>query len=112
MDIIFVDRRLEKEFNSSKKLRRAHGDQRAKKIQRRMANLRSADTLEDMRSWPGKCHELRENRAGQLAVSLDGSYRLVFEPANNPVPTKPDGGLDWSQVTAVCIIEVVDYHGK
>jgi proteic killer suppression protein len=35
----------------------------------------------------------------------------VFEPADEPVPTRDDGGLDWDRVTAVSIREVVDYHG-
>lgn len=77
-----------------------------------MKQLQAADTLADMRLLPGRCHELRGDRAGELAVSLDGPYRLIFQPANDPIPTLPDGGLDWSQVTAICIIEVVNYHGK
>jgi proteic killer suppression protein len=45
-----------------------------------------------------------------LAVYLDGPWRLIFEPANDPVPKKPDGGLDWTQVTVIRILEVRDYH--
>ncbi len=112
MDIIFINKRLRKEFASHKKLVKNRGSQRARYIERRMKALQAADTLADMRSLPGRCHELREDRAGQLAVSLDGSYRLVFEPAHTPVPTKPDGGLDWSKVTAIRILEVVNYHGR
>jgi len=55
-------------------------------------------------------HELKSDRRGQLAVDVSKNERLVFEPADDPPPTKPDGGLDWSQVTAVRILEVVDYH--
>jgi proteic killer suppression protein len=112
MDIMFISRKLEKEFNTHRKLVRSYGPKRAKLIERRMNALRAADSLDDMRLLPGRCHELRENRSGQLAVSLDGPYRLVFEPANDPIPTLPDGGLDWSRVTAVRILEVVNYHGK
>jgi len=28
-----------------------------------------------------------------------------------PIPAKSDTGLDWSLVTAIRIMEVVDYHG-
>ena len=31
---------------------------------------------------------------------------------HDPVPGLPDGGLDTGQVTAVEIIEIVDYHGN
>jgi hypothetical protein len=58
-----------------------------------------------------RCHELRGNRAGELAVRLDKGYRIVFEVANDPIPVRPDGGLDWSHVTAVRILELAeDYH--
>lgn len=71
----------------------------------------AASTLEDMRLIPAaRCHELSGKRAGQLAVDLDHPRRLVFRPNHDPVPTKPDGGLDWSAVTSIVIVEIVDYH--
>jgi hypothetical protein len=63
-----------------------------------------------MRNLPGRCHELREDRAGQLSLDLDHPYRLIFEPADNPIPLKPDGGIDWKKVTAIRIIGVEDTH--
>jgi len=45
-----------------------------------------------------------------LAVYLDGPWWLIFEPANDPVPKKLDGGLDWTQVTVIRILEVRDFH--
>ena len=44
-------------------------------------------------------------------MDLTGNMRLVFEAANDPVPTRDDGGLDWGSVTEVRILEVGDYHG-
>jgi len=38
------------------------------------------------------------------------SRRLVFIPANNPIPKAADGGLDWPEVTEIEIIEIVDTH--
>lgn len=57
-----------------------------------------------------RCHELTGDRAGQLSIDLDHPYRLVFRPDHVPPPQRPEGGLDWSQVTAILIIEVVDTH--
>lgn len=84
--------------------------QRAKLIRRRLDDLRAAANLEVMRNLPGRCHELKGDRAGQLSLDLDGPYRLIFCPEHDPVPIKNDGGLDWSQVTTVVMIEVVDTH--
>lgn len=42
-------------------------------------------------------------------MNLEGPYRLVFEPAS-PIVTKPDGGIDRRAVTAIRVIEIVNYH--
>jgi len=99
-----------RECNNQKLLVRRHGSVRAKKIRRRLDDLRAAETLEDMRHVPGRCHELGGTRSGQLSLDLDGPYRLIFQPANDPIPRKPDGGLDWTRITAVLIIAVEDTH--
>lgn len=89
---------------------RAYGPNRARRISQRLHELKAADVLADIAPLPCRCHELIGNRAGQLSVNLDHPYRLIFIPANNPVPKKPDGGLDWSKVTAIQIIGVEDTH--
>ncbi len=63
-----------------------------------------------MRNLPGRCHELLHDRVGQLSLDLDHPYRLIFEPADEPIPKKPDGGIEWTKVTAVMIIGVEDTH--
>ena len=79
----------------------------------RLQELRDADVLEVIRLFPqADCHELKGDRKGQLAVSVQYPFRLIFEVANHPVPAKEDGGLDWTRVTAIRILEIIDYHGK
>lgn len=111
MDILFGSRRDEKLFSDFKALTRKFGARSAKKITNRLAMLRYAGTLGDLRGGLGRLHELKGDRKGQLALDITGNMRLVLEPAHEPVPTKDDGGLDWTQITAVRILEVVDYHG-
>lgn len=50
-------------------------------------------------------------RSGQLSVDLDHPYRLIFIPDHDPAPRREDGGLEWSQVTAIKILGVEDTHG-
>ncbi|MDG2989886.1 type II toxin-antitoxin system RelE/ParE family toxin [Candidatus Synechococcus calcipolaris G9] len=109
MDIVF-EKKLEKLYNNQRQLEKEYGTRRAKRIRQRLDDLRAANTLEDMRSLPGRCHELQHDRAGQLSLDLDHPYRLIFQPENDPVPVKPDGGLDWKTITAVRILGVVDTH--
>jgi proteic killer suppression protein len=93
-------------------LARRYGPRRAALIRRRLDELRDAVVLEDLRNLPGaRCHELTGDRDEQLSVDLDHPYRLILEVADDPVPRRPDGGLDWAQVTTVRILEVTDTHG-
>lgn len=82
----------------------------AEKIRRRLDDLAAAMVLEDMKSLPGRCEELSGNRSGQLSLRLNGNYRLVFRPADDPPALNGHGGIDWTSVRAVEIVEVVDYH--
>lgn len=110
MEVLFTDRRLRDRLSTRTHLVKKYGDVVAKRVTQRLQELRSAETLADMRNLPGKCHELTGDRTGELAVNLDAQHRLIFRPAENPAPQKPDGGLDWDAVTDVVVTEIVDYH--
>ena len=111
MDIVFRTRKLEKTFNSRRDLTKAYGDRLAKATMRRMAVLLSARTLAMVPTTPPeRRHQLVGRRKGQYAVDLIHPHRLVFKPANEPVPQTEDGGIDVDRVTAIVILDVVDYH--
>lgn len=111
MDISFSNSKLEKECSDTKTLVRKYGPRCASLIAQRLNELRASATLDDMKFYPrARCHELTGNLKGSLAVDAEHPYRIIFEPDHNPPPTKPDGGLDWGQVTAVRIIDIMDYH--
>lgn len=111
MDILFRTGKLREQCSDSKHSARIWGTEQARKIGQRLDELRAAPHLGVMRALPGRCHELRGERSGQLSVDLAGPYRLVFEAADEPLPIKGDGGLDWDRVTAIRILEVADTHG-
>ena len=114
MDILFKKQKARITSNDESKLKQEYkgNPRRSSLIRARLDELADADNLAVMRFLPqAYCHELKGNRAGQLAVKLDKGYRMVFEPADNPVPKKKDGGLDWTRVTAIRILELSeDYH--
>ena len=76
----------------------------------RLNELHAASNLECMRELPGRCHELHGDRTGQLSIDVKQPYRLIFEPVGDDI-LKADGGLDWSKVTTIRILEVEDTHG-
>jgi len=116
LDISFISRKLEKEFNEWARLVKVYGTKRADKIRKRMTELKAAESLYDLwppKSGPSRCHELAEGkRKGKyhLSVDLDHPYRLIFIPSHDPIPVHDDGGLDWSKVTAVIILGAENTH--
>lgn len=110
MDVSFRSEKLSRLCNSEKPLTRKYGKAAADKVGGRLQDLLSQECLEDMRYLSGHCHELKGNRAGQIALEVSGSLRLIFIPTSNPPPTKPDGGLDWKHVKSVIVLEIEEYH--
>jgi proteic killer suppression protein len=108
MIIRFRTRRLQALANDGKAAQRELGKRCADLLRKRLDDLHAADDLAVLRYLPGRCHELSGPRAGQLALDLEHPRRLVFEPLDGG--RHEDGGLDWSTVTAVEVIEIVDYH--
>lgn len=110
MEISFQSDAVEALCNDGGLAKRKLGAPCAKKLRARLDDLDAAADLAVMRGLPGRCHELSGDRAGQFAIELHGGVRLVFTPNHEPLPRKPDGGLDWKAITAIRIIEVIDYH--
>jgi proteic killer suppression protein len=112
VDVYFRTSKFRKHTETIASAQREWGERRGKLLRRRLDELAAAPTLATLRKLPcARCHELTGNLKGKLAVDLDHPYRLLFEPAHDSVPRKPDGGLDWTQVTAITVLEIIDYHG-
>ncbi len=111
MQIVFQTSKLTKTFNSTSALQKAYGDRIGQTIRRRLAVLKNARTLSLVPTTkPERRHQLTGNRRGQYALDLIHPHRLVFKPDHEPIPRKKDGGIDTDRVTAITIIEVIDYH--
>lgn len=108
MEIRYKDKKVrelcEKQVVAEKKL----GAACSRKLRNRLSDLDSASRVSELVA--GNPHPLKGDRAGQFALDLTGGWRLVFAPAHDPCPTRPDGGIDWPQVTIVCIEYIGDYH--
>lgn len=114
MNIIFATTALRKQLNEEKEMIKIHGVIRAKKLRVIMSSLRAATNLgifAPPMSPPHRCHELTGNLKGQLSVDLDHPYRLLFTPNHDPLPMRPEGGLDWAQITNIKILGIKDTHG-
>lgn len=110
MEISFANPKLQKLCESEQALRKAHGSDGAKKVMRRLSDLRAAATLEDMRNLPGRIHELTKDRDGQLAIDLASGRRLILVPTNGWPAEKAEGTNVWASIDAVQVLEITDYH--
>ncbi|BAY91436.1 putative killer suppression protein HigA [Tolypothrix tenuis PCC 7101] len=108
MEITFGDRKLQKLCEQQDLAQRKLGANCAKKLRTRLADLAAVSCVTEL--VMGRPHPLTGDRAGEFAVDLEGGTRLVFKPDNEPIPLNEDGSIDWSKVTAVCIVFIGDYH--
>jgi proteic killer suppression protein len=109
IEILFPTADLQRLCEQQKVAVRRLGPESARKLRTRLADLLAASAVGDLVA--GHPHPLKGDRAGQFAVSLAGAHRLVFEPANDPMPrSQQEGAIDWARVTRVRVVFVGDYH--
>jgi proteic killer suppression protein len=76
-----------------------------------VVELAAAETLADMNALPSAhCHQLVGERKRQFAVAAGPKLRIVFEPADNPIPRTADKGIDLAKVTKIRVLSIEDYH--
>jgi len=108
MVILFLDSALRDLCSQECLANRRLGRPCAKKLRRRIADLMAAQRVTEVVA--GRPHPLKGHRLGQFALDLHGGVRLVFKPAHEEVPMRDDGGINWQQVTQICIVFIGDYH--
>ena len=107
MEILFKTKKLQKTFNSEQLLIRQYGKENGRLIMRRMTILDAAECLGDVpQTRPERCHALLGDRRGQYAIDVKYPFRILFQPANDPLPRRTDGSLDLSRVTSIQILDV------
>jgi len=107
MEITYKNTKLQKLCERESEAKRKLGTDNARKLKARIKNLIDAENVTNLVA--GSPHPLKGDRLGQFALSLVGLTRLVFEP-DYPIPLKEDESINWSEVTKIIIVEIVDYH--
>ncbi len=98
MNITFKNKKLEKLSADFKLCTKHMGYRRAELFFKRLNALNLVDSLDDVKTFPGRFHELTGDRKGQWGCDLDHPYRLIFQPL-----------LIQGEVN-IQIIEIIDYH--
>lgn len=98
MEITYKTKKIEKICTDAKTAEKTYGRNMAEKIQQRIQEIYSADTVETMVKYHiGRCHPLKHNRKGQYAVDLVHPYRMVFNVIED-------------EIQIAKILEIIDYH--
>ncbi len=111
MRISYRTKKLGKTVTSFREMAKHYGNE-AKRVSQRLQELSAAPHLAMLASLPGPgCHELTGDKKGCFAVSTSGNRRIIFKPLHDPLPIRPDRGLDWEKITDIVILEInIDYH--
>jgi proteic killer suppression protein len=108
---VFATKELLRLCNDERSAIRSWGKPRWKLVSRRLDQMLAAPDLASFMKTPGFPHPLRADRSGQFTVDLDGPYRLVFEPADDPLPTlESTNQLELQRVRTVRLLGVEDTH--
>lgn len=109
MEIKFRNKKLRELCEKRREAEKKLGSACARKLRARLDDLDSSSCVTELVA--GNPHPLKGDRDGQFALTLTGGWRLVFSPGNEPCPLRPDGSIDWIEVTIICIEFIGDYHG-
>lgn len=108
MDIEFNHEHLRRLCESYAVAKKKLGTNCAKKLRTRLSDLQASQCVTELVA--GDPHPLKGDRDGEFAVSLADGWRLTFVPDHVPVPTSPNGKIDWSKVNKIRIVFIGDYH--
>lgn len=108
MEICFKNRALKALCEQAALAQRKLGTRMARKLRSRLADLEAVPSVAALQA--GRPHPLEGKRLGQFTLDLVHPNRLVFVPSREPYSLHKGGGIDWNQVTRVCIIWIGDYH--
>lgn len=108
VEISFADYRLQLDCESEVALRRAYGDDCARCIWARLADLDAAANLDEFRSLPGSCRALDGARRGQFVLKLRSGKRLVLATAAGQRAAGVAPPLEWQQIDAVEVLSITD----
>jgi len=109
--IVFASPKIRKLCNDKKIARKKLGARQADILRKRLDDPLGAPNLDAMRHLAGRFHALRADRRGQYSLDLEHPQRLIFEPADDPLPRFTDGSVNLRTVLSVRILEIADTHG-
>jgi hypothetical protein len=110
--IYFRTRELQELCSHMAVMQKKLGALMARKLSQRLAELHAAETLAVIpHTPPARRHLLTEGvDQGKFSVDLAHPMRLLFIPANDPIPYLAAGGYAIDKITEIEIVAIKDTH--
>lgn len=106
LELSFSDLDLRTLCEKSAKARSRFGEDMARCLIARLADLWAADTLDDLAA-SDLIHDEGDGTDDKFIMNLGEKHRLVFRQSHRIRPARKDGSLDKIKVTRVQIIKIV-----
>lgn len=112
MEVTGQNAKMQRMLNSEQSIKKAYGADHARIILRRIAELKAAENMEQLKFLPHlKFHQLIGNRKKQWAIKIDKNYRMILRLPEGCNAFSDSEGIDLSAITTVVIENpCVDYH--
>ncbi|WP_129664545.1 type II toxin-antitoxin system RelE/ParE family toxin [Phytoactinopolyspora endophytica] len=101
VDLRYSDNRVERLCTDEKVMRKEVGFEVAKALKKRLAELRAANALEDLRHGVGRWEHLTGDRGRQWSARVSANWRLIVEPITDDGSTTLVVNLEDYQTTAI-----------
>ena len=109
MKLVAANSKVQEFFEDYAKIAKKHGNEFAKRLQKRMSELMSYENVFELfGSKLGDPHFLKGDLDSCIAVSITGNLRLILETG---ISQKSRDVLDVFKLKEIEIKGVVDYHG-
>jgi proteic killer suppression protein len=110
LELAFDTKSLRDLCEKEEKARRELAPDVAQKLKHRLADLRAADSVEDLVA--GRPRETESANPGYFVIDLTDGSRLAFCANHRNVPLLTSGGVDWSRVSRIKILRIENAHGQ
>lgn len=100
-ELSFASKDLRSCCESAGKAERKYGQQVARKLRHRIADLMAAKRIDELLA--GNPREINES---EMAIDLCDGYRLVFAPGHTNIPLLDSGAVNWSEVSRIKILRI------
>jgi len=104
LNFAFATKALRELCEDSEALNRAFGDDNAKLLMRRLADLRAAPSVSDI--LVGVLQEISCDGKPHIAIKLKPDFLITFCSNHKKNSKLPSGGVDWSKVSRIKITQI------